>query len=56
MAQLAAAARYIFDLGKTIHKTHEQIKGVSAVIEIDSDSESESDYDEDDYIPRIVDR
>ena len=52
MAQLAAAAREIFDLGKTVHKTHEQIKGVRAIIEIDS----EYDYDYDDYIPRIVDR
>ena len=44
-----------FDHGKNVHKTHDHIKGVDDVIEIDS--ESDSDYDEDgDYIPRTVKR
>ena len=54
MAQRAAAARENFDLGKTVHKTHHQIKGVYDVIEIYSDSES--DYYEDDYIQIMVKR
>ena len=51
MAQRAEDARKIFDHGNNVHKTHDQIKGVDDIIEIDS----ESDYNEDgDYIPRMV--
>ena len=53
MSQRAEDARKNFDHGKNVHKTHDQIKGVDDVIEIDSDSESE--YDKDGaYIPRVV--
>ena len=55
MAQCAEYDRKNFDQGKNVHKTHEQIKGVDNVIEIDSDSDF--DYDEySDYTPRMVKR
>ena len=55
MAQRAVGARNNLDLGNNVHKTHDQIKGVDDVIEIDSDSDS--DYDEDgDYTPRMFKR
>ena len=50
MAQSAEDDRKNFDHGKNVHKTHDKIKGVDDIIEIDSDSDS--DYDEyGDYIP-----
>ena len=54
MSQRAAAAIENVDIGNNFHKTHDQIKGVDEVIEIDSDYDS--DYDEDDYTPRMVKR
>ena len=52
MAQRAADIRKKFDIGKNVHKTHDYIKRVDGVIEIDS--YSDSDYDESGYIPRMV--
>ena len=55
MAQRVDNTRNNFYHGKNVHKTHDQIKGVDDVIEIDSDSDS--DYDEDgDYTPRMFKR
>ena len=53
MAQRAEDARNNFYHGNNVHKTHEQIKGVYDVIEINSDSDSDCDEDGD-YIPRTV--
>ena len=55
MAQRAEDARKNFDHGKNVHKTHDQIKGLDEVIEIDYDSDY--DYDKDgDFTPRMVKR
>ena len=54
MAQRAANVRKNFDPGKKVHTTHDHIKGVDDVIEINYDSYS--DYDEDDYTPRMINR
>ena len=54
IAQRAAADRENFYLAKNVRKTHDQIKWVDDVIEIDYDSES--DYGEDDYIPSMINR
>ena len=57
MAQHPEDSRNNFYHGKNFYKTHDQIKGVDDVIEIDSDSDSDSNYDEDvDYIPILVKR
>ena len=55
IAQQAENARNNFDHGKNVHKTHDQIKGVDDIIEIDSKSDSDS-YEDADYIPRMVKR
>ena len=55
MEQRAVVNRKNFDHGNIVNKTHEQIKGVDDVIEIDYDFDF--DYDEDgDYIPRMIKR
>ena len=55
MAQRAEDSRKNYDLIKNFHKTHDHIKGVDGIIEIDSDSDSYYDKDSD-YIPRMVKR
>ena len=54
MEQCAADARENFDLLKNVHNTHDHIKGLNDIIEIDSDYDS--DYYDDDYITRMVNR
>ena len=55
MEQHAEEARKNSDVVKNVHKTHDHIKEVDYVIEIDYDSDSYSNYDEDDdYIPKMV--
>ena len=53
MAHRAEDARNNFYRGKNVHKTHDHIKGVDEVIEMDSDSDFDYDKD-DDYTPRMV--
>ena len=55
MSQRDEDSRKNFGHGNNFHKTHDHIKGVDDVLEIDS--ESDSDYDEDsDCIPKTVKR
>ena len=56
MAQRSEDARKNFYHGKNVHKTHDQIKGVDDVIEIDSESDSDSDKAKYGYISGMVKR